>query len=59
MTYPAPPEPATRRVIYVVRGRMAATDRGPLPAGHALSWGAINAGTVLAGSPYPYPVFQW
>lgn len=46
-------------IIYVVRGRMAATDRGPLPPGHPLSWGAITDGTVLAGADYPYPVFQW
>ena len=46
-------------IVYVARGRMAATDRGPLPAGHVLSWGAITAGTVLAGTEYPYPVFQW
>lgn len=25
----------------------------PLPAGHPVSWGAITAGTWLAGSPYP------
>lgn len=46
-------------IVFVVRGRMAANDRGPLPAGHTLSWGAITAGTVLAGAEYPYPVFQW
>jgi hypothetical protein len=31
--------------------------REPLPAGHPRSWDAINAGTVLEGSPYPLPVF--
>ena len=46
-------------IVFVIRGRMAANDRGPLPAGHTLSWGAITAGTVLAGAEYPYPVFQW
>lgn len=32
-------------------------DRPPLPPGHPRSWGAITAGTLLEGSPYPYPVF--
>lgn len=32
--------------------------RGPLPAGHARTWGAMNAGTVLAGEPYPLPMFR-
>ena len=31
--------------------------REPLPSGHPLSWDAINAGTVLEGTPYPLPVF--
>ncbi len=26
--------------------------RGALPSGHPLSWGALTAGTVLAGDPY-------
>ncbi len=30
-------------------------NREALPPGHAASWGAITAGTVLAGAPYPYP----
>ena len=34
-------------MIYVARGRPALGDRGPLPPGHPLSWGAITAGTVL------------
>jgi hypothetical protein len=29
--------------------------RGPLPAGHSRTWGAMNAGTVLADEPYPQP----
>jgi hypothetical protein len=29
--------------------------RLPLPPGHALTWGAINAGTCLAGTRYPLP----
>lgn len=48
-----------RRVVYVVRGRRALWDRGPLPPGHALSWGAITAGTVLDDAAYPFPVFVW
>jgi hypothetical protein len=32
-------------------------ERLPLPAGHPLSWRALTDGTVLEGSPYPYPVF--
>jgi hypothetical protein len=31
--------------------------REPLPAGHPRSWGAITAGTVLEGTPYPLPFF--
>lgn len=50
----APP----RHIIYVARGRPAHDDRGPLPPGHALSWGAINAGTVLDGAEYPFPIFN-
>ncbi len=52
------PSLSERRVIYVARGRPAHNDRGPLPAGHALSWGAINAGTVLDGADYPFPIFN-
>ena len=32
-------------------------DRPARPPGHPSSWAAINAGTVLEGQPYPYPVF--
>ena len=32
-------------------------DRLPLGAGHPISWSVITDGTVLQGSPYPYPVF--
>ena len=56
---PAPPlARPERRVIYVARGRPALGDRGPLPPGHPLSWGAITAGTVLEAAEYPYPVFE-
>jgi hypothetical protein len=34
-----------------------ARDRPPLQAGHPACWGLITAGTVLEGTPYPYPVF--
>ena len=49
---------APPRTIYVVRGRPALNDRGPLPAGHVLSWGAITSGTVLEDAVYPFPVFD-
>jgi hypothetical protein len=29
--------------------------RDALPAGHPRTWGAMNAGTVLADTPYPLP----
>jgi hypothetical protein len=29
-----------------------------LPAGHPASWDAINAGTVLEGTPYPLQFFR-
>lgn len=32
--------------------------RDPLAAGHPVSWGAIIAGTSLADSAYPHPVFR-
>jgi hypothetical protein len=32
-------------------------ERDPLPAGHPSAWGAITEGTLLAGMPYPLPVF--
>ena len=34
-----------------------APEREPMPAGHPRSWDAINADTVLEGTPYPLPVF--
>lgn len=30
-------------------------EREPLPPGHPLAWGAITAGTSLAGLAYPWP----
>ena len=35
-----------------------ATDRPARPSGHPDTWGLITAGTVLEGSPYPWPVFD-
>ncbi len=32
-------------------------DRPPLPAGHPRTWGPINRGTTLEGTPYPLPWF--
>lgn len=32
--------------------------REPLPAGDRRTWGAITAGTLLEGMPYPLPVFE-
>lgn len=34
-----------------------ARDRPARQAGHPLTWGLINAGTVLEGEAYPFPVF--
>jgi hypothetical protein len=34
-----------------------ARDRPPRPPGHPDSWDLITADTVLAGAPYPFPVF--
>lgn len=31
-------------------------DRPALPPGHPASWGALIAGTVLEGTPYPWPI---
>lgn len=42
--------PARERPPSLVR-----SNRDPLPPGHFESWGAITAGTLLAGHPYPWP----
>jgi hypothetical protein len=34
-----------------------ARDRPARQAGHPLTWGLINEGTVLEGEAYPFPVF--
>jgi hypothetical protein len=33
-------------------------EREAMPPGDPRSWGAITAGTVLDGEPYPFPVFR-
>ncbi len=48
---------ARRRVKPPPCTQEEARDRPPRQAGHPLTWGLINAGTVLEGEPYPYPVF--
>ncbi len=35
-----------------------ASDRPARPPGHPDTWELITAGTVLEGSPYPWPVFD-
>jgi hypothetical protein len=44
-----------RPAVQVVAAEPA--DRPARQAGHPATWDLINAGTVLSGSPYPYPVF--
>jgi hypothetical protein len=34
-----------------------AADRPALPPGHPIMWNLLTDGTVLAGQPYPFPVF--
>lgn len=49
-----------RGVILEPMPETPALSRGPAqpkPAGHPETWTVINAGTVLAGEPYPLPVF--
>lgn len=29
-----------------------------MAAGHPVTWGLLTAGTVLEGTPYPFPVFD-
>ena len=51
--------PALRRCprpVFRVVGRPGPDDRPCLPPGHQSAWGAINAGTVLAGEAYPADV---
>jgi hypothetical protein len=38
-------------------GQEEPRDRPARQAGHPLTWGLINVGTVLEGEAYPYPVF--
>jgi len=46
---------ARRRPHGVAVGESA--DRACRVAGHPETWGLLVKGTVLEGSPYPYPVF--
>jgi hypothetical protein len=47
-----------RRFIQALPNAVVeARDRPARQAGHPLTWGLINAGTVLEGETYPYPVF--
>lgn len=48
---------ALRLLPPVAREEPVDEERDPLPPGHPETWGAIIAGTCLAGSPYPSRVF--
>jgi hypothetical protein len=48
---------AKRKVPSTPCAQEEARDRPARQAGHPLTWGLINAGTILEGEPYPYPVF--
>lgn len=48
---------ARKDVVQLPLSTVEARDRPPRPSGHPDSWDLINAGTVLAGRPYPFPVF--
>lgn len=45
-----------RRVASLNGGLASHLATGSMPAGHPTSWGAITAGTLLDGDPYPHPV---
>jgi hypothetical protein len=49
--------PKPRRSASAPLAAVEPADRPTRPAGHPETWGLINEGTVLAGTPYPYPVF--
>ena len=56
--HPSPiANPKADRPVYTVRGRPGPNDRPTLPAGHPITWDGINAGTCIAGAPYPFPIF--
>jgi hypothetical protein len=48
---------ARRLRLATQRVEAEPADRPTRPAGHPFCWGLITAGTVLAGEPYPFPVF--
>ena len=49
--------PAMTRLPLTPRPLLERVDRPALPPGHPLSWLAITSNSLLAGEPYPYPVF--
>ena len=49
--------PAISRLPLAPRPVLERVDRPALPSGHPLSWLAITSNSLLAGEPYPYPVF--
>lgn len=55
---PVPFAPASKPVVYVVRGRPGPNDRPALPPGSPESWGAITDHTVLDRAEYPFPIFS-
>jgi hypothetical protein len=50
--------PRPKVAMAVVR-ELLDPGREPLPAGHPVTWGAITAGTLLAGSRYPWPPLEY
>jgi hypothetical protein len=46
-----------RRPVVRAEHVVSAGDRPALPPGHPIMWSLLTDGTVLAGQPYPYPVF--
>jgi hypothetical protein len=48
---------ARREISQVATAEEEPRDRLPRQAGHPVTWNLINLGTVLEGTPYPYPVF--
>lgn len=51
------PPPLPRGLIRIC-GRPGPLDRPAMPAGHPVTWGLLTVGTVLEGTPYPFPVFN-
>lgn len=55
---PVPRGASVGRRLHRIMGRPGPEDRPALAAGHPVSWGLLTAGTVLDGTPYPFPVFD-